>query len=155
LGYPSKAHQAEARHNPSHDNPHCAGEQDVITSTVICFPHSILVPLVKRLSLANLHHVSPITAEHSATTLPPPSVPRAGMLAPRCRARRCQSSLIPTEDVIASFSCLLDAGWCAGTVLTEGEVVEANHQYRFGYGVSASFAIFGLRRFKHRFLSSA
>jgi hypothetical protein len=41
LGYPSKAHQAEARHNPSHDNPHYAGEQDVITSTVICFPHFI------------------------------------------------------------------------------------------------------------------
>ena len=77
------------------------------------------------------------------------------MLAPHCRVKRCQSSLIPTEDVIASLSCLLYAGWCAGTVLVEGEVVEANHRYRFGYGVSASFAIFGLRRFKHRFLSEA
>jgi hypothetical protein len=119
------------------------------------FLTSSLVPLVKRLSLANLRLVQPITDWRLATTLPPPSVPRAGMLAPRCRAKRCQSSLLPIEDVRASLSCLLYAGWCAGTVLTAGEVVEANHQYRFGYGVSASFAILGLRRFKRRFLSSA
>jgi hypothetical protein len=43
-----------------------------------------IVPLVKRLSLADLHHVSPITGEHWATTLPPPSVPRASILAPLC-----------------------------------------------------------------------
>ena len=32
--------------------------------------------------LADLHPVSAITAEHSATTLPPPSLPRAGIFAP-------------------------------------------------------------------------
>jgi hypothetical protein len=41
-----------------------------------------IVPLVKRLSLADLHHVSPITGERWATTLPPPSVPRASIPAP-------------------------------------------------------------------------
>jgi hypothetical protein len=46
------------------------------------FLTSSLAPLVKRLSLANLHHVSPIAGELWATTLPPPSVPRAGILAP-------------------------------------------------------------------------
>jgi len=58
------------------------------------------VPLVKCLSLANLHLVSPITGEHLATTLPPPSVPRAGIFAPRCRARWSQSSPVPCGRVI-------------------------------------------------------
>lgn len=40
-----------------------------------------LFPLVTRLSLATLHHVSAIPATHEATTLPPPSFPHAGMLA--------------------------------------------------------------------------
>jgi hypothetical protein len=35
--------------------------------------------------LADLQPVSAITAEHSATTLPPPSLPRAGIFAPPCR----------------------------------------------------------------------
>ncbi len=46
------------------------------------FLTSSLVPLVKRLSLANLRLVQPITDWHLATMLPPPSVLRAGMLAP-------------------------------------------------------------------------
>ena len=53
-----------------------------------------------RASLANLHHVSPITGERSATTLPPPSVPRAGILAPRCRVKRFQSSRLFHVDVL-------------------------------------------------------
>jgi hypothetical protein len=69
-----------------------------------------IVPLVKRLSLANLHPVFPITEKRSITTSPPPSVPRAGMLAPRRRVKRCQSSLLPRKDVIALLSCLLYAG---------------------------------------------
>src|SRR5205823_1620158 len=68
------------------------------------FLNSSLFPLVTRLSLANLHHVSAITAERWATTLPPPSVPRAGILAPRCRAKRCLSSLISYREVIAILS---------------------------------------------------
>jgi hypothetical protein len=46
------------------------------------FLNPSLLPLVKRLSLADLRHVHPITGWHWATTLPPPSVPRAGILAP-------------------------------------------------------------------------
>ena len=63
-----------------------------------------------RLTLADLHHVQAITAWHWATTPPPPSVPRAGILAPRCRARQCQSSLLPMPGVIVSRSSLLYAG---------------------------------------------
>jgi hypothetical protein len=47
------------------------------------FLTSSIVPLVKRLSLADPHRVHAITAWHLAITLPPPSVPRAGILAPR------------------------------------------------------------------------
>ncbi len=63
-----------------------------------------------RLTLADLHHVRAITARHWATTPPPPSVPRAGILAPHRWARRCQSSLLPMREVIVSRSSLLDAG---------------------------------------------
>jgi hypothetical protein len=69
-----------------------------------------LVPLVKRLSLANLHPVFPITGKRSVTTSPPPSVPRAGMFAPRCRVKRSQSSPVPCGRVVAIGSCLLYAG---------------------------------------------
>ncbi len=60
-----------------------------------------ILPLVKRLSLADLRHVHPITGWPLAITLPPTSVPRAGMLAPRCRVKRCQHSPVPCERVIA------------------------------------------------------
>jgi hypothetical protein len=40
-----------------------------------------ILPLVKCLSLADLRPVHPITGWHLATTLPPPSVPHAGILA--------------------------------------------------------------------------
>ena len=66
--------------------------------------------LFLRLTLADLHHVQAITAWHWATTPPPSPVPRAGILAPRCRARRCQGSLLPTIGVIVSRSSLLYAG---------------------------------------------
>jgi hypothetical protein len=46
------------------------------------FLTSSFLPRVKRLSLADLRRVHPITGWPLATTLPPPSVPRAGILAP-------------------------------------------------------------------------
>ncbi len=128
LGYPSEAHQFEHGTTRRVATPTLLENKMPLLGPSSALLTSSLVPLVKRLSLANLHHVSPISGERWATTLLPPSVPRAGILAPRCRARRCQSSLIPTEDVIASLSCLLYAGWCAGTVLNAGEVVKANHR---------------------------
>ena len=48
---------------------------------------------------------------HGRNTTPPPSsVPRAGILAPRCRVKRYQSSPIPHGSVLAIRSCLLYAG---------------------------------------------
>ncbi len=65
------------------------------------FLNTSILPLVKRLSLADLRLVHPITGWPWATTLPPPSVPRASILAPRCRVKRCQSSPVPFERVVA------------------------------------------------------
>jgi len=42
-----------------------------------------IAPLVKRLSLANLHLVFPVTGKHSITMSPPPSLLHAGILASR------------------------------------------------------------------------
>jgi hypothetical protein len=64
------------------------------------------------------------------------------------QVKRCQSSLIPTEEVIASRSDLLYAG---GNNRSSPQVwVQHLRQppYRFGYGVSASFAILFSRRLR-------
>jgi hypothetical protein len=44
------------------------------------------------------------------TQLPPPSVLRAGIFAPRCRVKQCQSSSVPKSKTNATGSCLLYAG---------------------------------------------
>ena len=74
---------------------------------------------------------------------------------PEARARRCQSSLIPTEDVIASRSLPAIRRMVCWNCPQRGGSRQGKPSYRFGYGVSASFAILGLRRFRRRFLSSA
>ena len=155
MGRPSEAHQFEHGTTRRVATPTLLENKMPLLGPSSAFLTSSILPLVKRLSLANLHRVSPITGERWATTLPPPSVPRAGILAPRCRARRCQSSLIPTEDVIASLSLpALRRMVCWNCPQREGSR-QGKPSYRFGYGVSASFAILGLRRFRRRFLSSA
>jgi hypothetical protein len=68
-----------------------------------------ILPLVKRLSLADLHHVLAITAWRSVTTPPPSSVPRAGILAP-LSGEAISESPVPCERVVAIRSCLLYAG---------------------------------------------
>jgi hypothetical protein len=82
LGRPSEAHQFEHGTTRRVTTPTLLESKMPLLGPSSAFLTSSLVPLVKRLSLANLHHVSPITGEHWATTLPPPSVPRAGILAP-------------------------------------------------------------------------
>jgi hypothetical protein len=72
---------------------------------------SVCLPL-EWLTLAGLHRVSAITAEHWATTPPPSSVPRAGIFAPHFWARWRRSSPVPTDGVIAIRSCPFFAG-CA------------------------------------------
>ena len=49
----------------------------------------------------------------------PPSVPRAGILAPRLRVKRYQSSPVPHEHVLAIRSCLLYAGCAHGIPLVD------------------------------------
>lgn len=72
---------------------------------------SVGLPL-EWLTLAGLHHGLTITVRHWATTPPPPSLPRAGIFAPHRWVKRCGSSPVPTDDVVATRSCPLYAG-CA------------------------------------------
>jgi len=60
--------------------------------------------------LAGLHLVRPMTGRPLATTPPPPSLPHAGMLASPRGAKRCESSPVPDEEVLATRSCVLSAG---------------------------------------------
>ena len=76
-----------------------------------------------QLTLADLHRVSPITDDRLATTLPPPSLPYAGIFASHYWARWFESSLVPIENVIAPLSCLLYTGWSLETVLNTGIVI--------------------------------
>ena len=92
-GRPGEVHQFKHSTTCRMATPTMLENKMPLLKSSSAFLTSSLVPLVKRLSLADLHHVSPITGELWATTLPPPSVPRASILAPRCRAERCQSSL--------------------------------------------------------------
>ena len=64
LGHPSEAHQFE------HGTTRCVTPPTMLENKMplpqpsSAFLTSSILPLVKRLSLANLHHVSPITGEH-------------------------------------------------------------------------------------------
>ncbi len=73
------------------------------------FSGASISSLLKLLSLADLHHVLAITARHSATMPPPPSLPHAGILASEFSVKRFESSLISYQEVIATRSCLLYA----------------------------------------------
>ena len=64
------------------------------------------------------------------------------------QAKRYQSSLIPTEEVIASRSDLLYAGGNNRSSPQASMQYLRQPPYRFGYGVSASFAILFSRRFR-------
>src|SRR5438105_578165 len=110
LGCPSEEHQFEHGTTRYMATPTLLENKMPLLQPSSAFLTPSIVPLVKRLSLADLHRVHAITAWRLATTLPPPSVPRAGILAPRCRARWCQSSLISSREVKVTRSCLLYAG---------------------------------------------
>jgi hypothetical protein len=91
-GCPGEVHQAEAQHNLSRGTPHCAGEHDATTSTVMCFPHCLHSSSRQASFPDALRRVHPITGWHLTTTTPPSSVRRAGILAPLLGSR-CQRSL--------------------------------------------------------------
>ena len=110
--------------------------------------HSVSVCLpLDWLTLADLHRVSTITAERLATTSPPPSIPRAGIFAPHSWAKRCGSSPVPTDGVLATRSCPLYTG-CAVASSWSAPADNQAGIFPFGSGVSASFAWLHLRCFR-------
>jgi hypothetical protein len=110
--------------------------------------------LLDWLTLAVLHHVHGITPWRWATTPPPSSLPRAGSFAPHCWAKRCGSSPVPTDGVLATRSCPLYTGCAVASSWSAPSDNQAGI-FPFGSGVSASFACLHLRCFRRGFLSSA
>ena len=70
-----------------------------------CLPPLTLLPLPGR-----LRRVPSITGERLTTMRPPPSLLRAGILAPSREVKQWGRSPVPVEDVIATRSCPLYAG---------------------------------------------
>ncbi len=81
-GCPGEAHQFEHSTTRYVATPTVLENKIPLLEPSSAFLTVSILPLVKRLSLANLHLVFPITGKHSITTSPPPSVPRAGIFAP-------------------------------------------------------------------------
>src|SRR5260221_8244079 len=79
--YSPRAHQSE------HSTTRCMESSTVLENMApllfpsFAFSGASISSLLKLLSLADLHHVLAITARHSATMPPPPSLPHAGILA--------------------------------------------------------------------------
>src|SRR5512135_3449359 len=82
LGCPIEAHQFKHSTTCCMATPILLENKMPLLKPSSAFLNTSIVPLVKRLSLADLHHVHAITAWRLTTTLPPSSVPRAGILAP-------------------------------------------------------------------------
>jgi hypothetical protein len=80
--------------------------------------------------LAVLRRVHPITGWHLATTLPPPSVLHAGILASRSRVKQFQSSPVPRGRVLATLSLPALRRVSRGRTLTEVETVRHTHRHR-------------------------
>ena len=81
LGSPIEAHQLKHSTTCRMATPTVLENKMPLLKSSSAFLTPSLAPLVKRLSLANLHLVSPITGERWATMLPPPSAPHTGILA--------------------------------------------------------------------------
>ena len=88
-----------------------APQQDMWLPAVICFPHCIRWHTVRSAYPGGPSpcpgHYNQAFGSDAASGLPPV---RWHVRAP-CWARRCGSSLIPAEGVLAPRSCLLYAGW--------------------------------------------
>jgi hypothetical protein len=82
LGYSIEAHQLKHSTTCCMASPTLLENKMPLLKPSSAFLNTSILPLVKRLSLADLRLVHPITGWPWATTLPPPSVPRAGILAP-------------------------------------------------------------------------
>ncbi len=95
---------------------------------------SFLLPL-----LAALHHVQGITPWHSASTLPPPSFPHAGIFASCFQAEWSRSSPVPEHTTSRDpRSCLLSTG-CHWNNVPPWQPWRYRAPSHFGSGVSATF----------------
>ena len=147
-----------------HRVPRYAGEQGSITHDAFRFT-GLLISVA---FLANLHRVRSITERHLATTSPPPSILHAGIFASRYRVRQFRSSPIPGRNVLATLSMptirrvvrglLLSVRPDRSPTLREFSSSPKNDEpctITFWSSASTDFTCHPLRRFKHRFLSSA
>lgn len=108
--------------------------------TVICFLHFVRLRPVRMASPGSLRPVLPITVRCLATMLPRPSVPRARIFAPRQGQAVSEFPSSSRRCGIAPRSCLLYAGWFAGTVRAGIQRPDGDHHADFGSGVSAKFS---------------
>ncbi|GHO80116.1 hypothetical protein KSD_78870 [Ktedonobacter sp. SOSP1-85] len=81
LGCPREAHQFEHSTTCCMASPTLLENMMPLLQPSSAFLTASILPLVKRLSLADLHHVLAITAWRSVTMPPPPSLPHASILA--------------------------------------------------------------------------
>src|SRR5215468_6636730 len=108
------------------------GLSSAFLSTSVGFPFD-------RLTLTDLHHVLAITARRWATTLPPSSIPYAGIFASPhmgCTVLEFPSSV--RRDVLATRSCLLYAERIRDSPGGRGDPAWPPLSH-FGPGVSAIF----------------
>src|SRR5262245_52596171 len=121
---------------------------------VICFP-----PFIRWLPFAQAYPGSPSpcpchTARRLATTLPPPSRPRAGIFAPHDVGHAAwEFPSSSRRDVLATRSCLLNAERFRDSASGRKDPAGPPPSH-FGPGVTATYTCLLLRRFR-RFLSSA
>ena len=88
--------------------------------TVIYFPSFVRYHPFRVAYPSSLHRVHPITGWHLITMLPLPSVPRAGIFAPRVGHAVAEFPASNWRCGVAPRSCLLYAGWGKEAICTVG-----------------------------------
>src|SRR5712692_4152465 len=99
MRFPSRAHQSEHSTTCCMRSPALPENKAPLLPPSFAFSGKSLSSRFRFLSLADLHHVPPITAEHWATTPPPPSLPYASILASPYGARWLESSPVPVRKL--------------------------------------------------------
>ena len=132
------------------EHPRCAGEHELTTHDV--FRSEGRLDAVA--FLADLHRVRAITARHLIDLEASARHACALAFSRPCRFKQCQSSSVPKSKIRATGSCLLYAGrpmeQLPSDVSAEGTAVVP-----FWVRCLSHFTSWYLRRFRHRFLSSA
>ena len=104
MRFPSRAHQSEHSATCCMRSPALPENKTPLLLPSFAFSGKSISSRFRFLSLADLHHVSAITAERWATTPPPPSLPHASILASPCGARWLESSPVPVRKLIVPRS---------------------------------------------------